>query len=106
MFSVTYVYSSLEERSANIKAFKEKKFRFIVATSVLERGITIEGVDVIIIKFYDGIFDKASIVQMCGRVGRSFKDPYGNSYILTTSKDEAIKQAIAEMRKANEVYLL
>lgn len=106
MFLVTYVYSSLEERSANIKAFKEKKFRFIVATSVLERGITIEGVDVIIIKFYDGIFDKASIVQMCGRVGRSFKDPYGNSYILTTNKDEAIRQAIAEMRKANEVYLL
>ena len=105
-FSVTLVYSSLEERNINIQAFKAKKYQFIIATSVLERGITIEGVDIVIFKRFDKIFNKAAIIQMAGRAGRSFKDPYGKVYILTRDNDKEIKGAIKEIDDANKVYLL
>lgn len=105
-FNTTYVYSSLETRNENIAAFKDKKYKFIVATSVLERGITIPGVNVLILKLYADIFDKASLIQMSGRVGRSFDDPYGEVWILTTRVDEEIKNTIKEIDKANEVYIL
>lgn len=106
VYKLTYVYSSLEERNANIKAFKAKEYQFIIATSVLERGITIEGVDIIIYKRYENIFNKAALIQMAGRAGRSFNDPYGKVYILTKSKDRAIKEALKEIDDANKVYLL
>ncbi len=105
-FSITYVYSSLQERNTNIKDFKAGIYQFVIATSVLERGITIEGVDVIIYKRYENIFNKAAIIQMAGRAGRSFKDPDGRVYILARENDEAIKGALKEIDDANKVYLL
>lgn len=105
-FSVTYVYSDAEQRNTNIKAFKDKKYKFIIATSVLERGITIPGVDIVILKFYEGIFDKASLIQMSGRAGRSFARPDGKVFVLTSAYDEEIKSCIKEIDEANAVYLL
>ena len=105
-FSLTYVYADATERNTNIRAFRDKKFKFIVATSVLERGITISGVDIVILKLYEGVFDKASLIQMSGRAGRTFQYPTGRVYVLTTSIDEEVKSCIKEIDKANEVYLL
>ena len=68
--SCTYVYADLKERKENIMAFKNKKYKFIFATTVLERGITIKDVNVIILNF-DSTFDEANIIQMLGRVGRN-----------------------------------
>ena len=105
-FSITFVFANATERNANIRAFKDKKFKFVVATSVLERGITIPGVDVVILKLYDGIFDKASLVQMSGRAGRAFTHPDGGVFILTTSLDKEIRSCLKEIDEANAVYLL
>lgn len=46
LLSTTYVYSDLKERDANILKFKEKKYRYIISTTVLERGITIKDVNI------------------------------------------------------------
>ena len=100
--SATYVYSDLKNRRKNIDDFKNKKVKVIFATTVLERGITIKGVSVVILNFHDGVFDEASLVQMLGRVGRDFNDPYGDAYILTNKRSRSIKKAINTIRKAND----
>lgn len=101
----TYVYSDLDKRRENINLFKDKKAKVIFATTVLERGITIKGVSVIILNFHDGVFDEASLVQMLGRVGRDFNDPYGEAYILTTKYTKSIRDSLKTIKGANEYAL-
>ena len=100
LFSCTYVYADLEERNKNIIDFKNKKFKYIFATTVLERGITIKGVNVIILNF-DSTFDESNFVQMLGRVGRDINNPYGEAYILSNRFSKDIFSAINHLKQAN-----
>ena len=100
LYSCTYVYASLDMRSQNIQAFKDKKFKFIFATSVLERGITIKDIDVVILNF-GKIFDYSNLIQMLGRVGRNINNPYGKAYILSDHFDSNITSSINYLKLAN-----
>lgn len=102
----TYVYSDLESRNLNINDFKDNKYQVIIATTVLERGVTIPSVDVVLVKYHKNIFDKASMIQMIGRVGRTLNDPYGEAIILTNHYDQEVYETQEEIIKANEMYIL
>ena len=102
-FSCTYVYADAKVRDRNIREFKDRKHRFIFATTVLERGITIKGVNVIVLDLHRNIFSEENIVQMLGRVGRDVNDPYGDAYILYRYKDTAVSRAVAFIKEANEI---
>ncbi|MBR3227748.1 MAG: hypothetical protein IKF68_04295 [Erysipelotrichaceae bacterium] len=102
-FSCTYVYADAKDRDRNIREFKDRKHRFIFATTVLERGITIKGVNVIVLDLHRNIFSEENIVQMLGRVGRDVNDPYGDAYILYRYKDTAVSRAVAFIKEANEI---
>jgi len=99
-FSCTYAYSDLKERKENIEDFRKGKYRFIFATSVLERGITIKGIDVILLDS-DGCFDESMIIQMLGRVGRGMDDDGGKTYLFARRSDRNVKRAIAAIQEAN-----
>lgn len=86
--------------------FKDKKYQFIFATTVLERGITIKDVFVVVLIFNKQIFDKSSLVQMFGRVGRNFNNPYGEAYIFSSVFDKEITLAIDDIKEANRKYEL
>lgn len=100
LFSCIYVYADLDERQKNIMDFKNKKYKFIFATTVLERGVTIKDVNVIILNF-DKTFDCSSLIQMLGRVGRNIDNPYGEAYILTNHFDSNVRKAINDIKEAN-----
>lgn len=105
-FKTTYVYSDLPERREHIEAFRSKRFKVIIATTVLERGITIKGVNVILMIKKGQVFDKAAIIQMIGRVGRSMTMPYGKAYVLTPLINKDVSEAIKEMCYANKMSIL
>lgn len=100
LFSCTYVYSDLEDRNKNILDFKNKKYKYIVATTVLERGITIKDVNVAILNF-DSVFDSSSLIQMLGRVGRNINNPYGKAYLLSNHFSKDISKTINYLKEAN-----
>ena len=104
IFNCTYVYSDLEDRDKNIMAFKNKEHQIIFSTSVLERGITIKDVDVIILYDRKDAFEKSSLIQMCGRVGRSITNPYGDCYILTNTFSKQVNDCLKEIKEANKYY--
>ena len=106
LLSITLVYSDHPLRENNIHDFKDNKYQYMIATSVLERGITIAGVNIIIVDNHSGVFDKASYVQMCGRVCRSFKYPTGDSLVVINHYSKVLKEAISEMEEANAMSLL
>lgn len=100
----TYVYSDLDNRNENIIKFKNKEYQFIISTTVLERGITIKDVNVIIIYDRKNAFDKSSLIQMTGRVGRNYRNPTGYAYIFSSSINKEVKACINEIKEANQIY--
>ncbi|MBR2577498.1 MAG: hypothetical protein IKE38_01075, partial [Erysipelotrichaceae bacterium] len=102
-FSCTYVYSDLDRRDENIRDFKDKKYRFIFATTVLERGITIKDVNVVVMNLHKGIFAEENIIQMLGRVGRNYANPYGEAYILSRYRTRDVTNSVSFIKEANEI---
>lgn len=73
----------------------------IVTTTVLERGITIDNVQVIIMYGNNRIYTKDTLIQICGRVGRKVNHPTGTITIFSPYKTKAIKQCIKTIKQDN-----
>lgn len=101
LFRCSYIDSKVEQKDEVIKAFKNKEYDVLLATTILERGITISGVSVIVLDASNGVFDEASLIQMAGRVGRNVKDPYGECIFLSKGRDEKIDQCVRRIVRAN-----
>ena len=99
-FSCTYVYADLPERKRHIEDFRDGRYRFIFATTVLERGITIKNVSVIILNFAR-IFDQSNLIQMLGRVGRGTDSLTGDAYVISDHLDPNIRETLKYLKKAN-----
>ena len=99
-YSCTFVYSNLPERNGHIADFRDKKYKYIFSTSVLERGVTIDDINVII--FDDrNIFDETNLIQMTGRINRGIGHQGGKAYIIADHFSDRIDDTIAYLRKAN-----
>ena len=93
--------SKTENRDAVIAAFRDLPHGLIVATTVLERGVTIPRADIVVYEADHGVFDEAGLIQMAGRAGRSFEDPYGDVLFLCTEKSELCRHCADSLREAN-----
>ena len=97
-----FVYSSLETKQKYIDMFKRKKIDVMITTSILERGITFFDVQVIVFEAHHELFDKSSLIQIAGRVGRKIKAPTGKVFFLGSRKTKAIDECIKEITKKNK----
>jgi competence protein ComFA len=93
--------SKTEERDAVISSFRSKEHSVIVATTVLERGVTIPRADICVYEADHSIFDEAGLIQMAGRAGRSFEDPYGDVLFLCSEKSELCEKCVQSLQEAN-----
>ena len=93
--------SKTENRDQVIEAFRREKGGVIVATTVLERGVTIPGADICVFHADHGVFDEASLVQMAGRAGRSFDHPGGDVLFLELRKGRPAAKCRDTIREAN-----
>lgn len=94
--------SKTKDKERIAKAMREGEYDFLVATTVLERGITIAGVDIIIVQANHIVFDEASLIQIAGRAGRSMDQPFGEVVFLCDEKSEGIKQCLQTIQKMNK----
>lgn len=96
-----YMNSKSTNKEEIIEEFKTGKYEMCICTTVLERGITIKGVNVIVMFAQHTVFDEASLVQISGRVGRDVNNPFGLCYFLATKKTEEIDKCIKRLERAN-----
>lgn len=96
-----YVHSRCLNRAESIQLFKSGKYKYLVTTSVLERGVTIEGLQVIVIYADHALYDKNALVQISGRVGRKANDPNGEVIFLADKKSKSMEEARNEIRAKN-----
>lgn len=96
------VYSADEQRMEKVQAMRKEKILFLITTTILERGVTFPGIDVIIFGGDERVFSVASLVQIAGRVGRKASRPNGDvdCYIGNYTKNIALaRKQIKEMNQ-------
>lgn len=100
-FNSRGVSSKHKHNQEVIQQLKEGKIDCVVTTTLLERGITIEDVQVIVYQGEHALFDEKTLIQIAGRVGRKPNHPTGKVYILTSEKTKDISNCVRTLKKLN-----
>lgn len=97
-----YINSHCDDREEIIKSFRVKKYRYLVTTAVLERGVTVKDLQVIVYQADHPIYDSYSLIQIAGRVGRKKDAPEGKVIFLARKNNKEIVRAVEEISAANK----
>ena len=87
------VHSQKNDRAEIIDDFRKGKYKFLVTTAVLERGVTIKNLQVIICDADHELYDEYNLVQIAGRVGRKYDAPEGEVIFLASKRSEEMLKA-------------
>ena len=93
--------SQKKDRAKVISDFKKGKYRYLVTTAVLERGITVKNLQVIVYGADSPIYDAASLIQIAGRAGRKADAPTGEVWFVADREKSSMAKAIKEIRYCN-----
>jgi competence protein ComFA len=96
-----YLTSESEGKETIIERFRSNEKRVLVATTILERGVTFEGIHVAVLFADHPVFDTSSLIQISGRVGRSFLYPKGDCVFLSRSQSSAVFDCLRKVQDAN-----
>lgn len=99
-----YVNSIVKERNQIIDDFRKKKYKYLVTTAVLERGVTLKNLQVIIYNADHELYNAQSLIQISGRVGRVMSATSGDVIYLGNKKTNVMEEAIKKTKEAN-LYL-
>ena len=100
---IDYVYSEDKDRAEKIQRFYNYKIDILITTTILERGVTFDYLDVIVFDAGHKNFTKESLIQIAGRVGRKEYDNTGEIIYFSDEITENIKHAIKEIEYMNNL---
>ncbi|USS86968.1 DNA/RNA helicase [Fructilactobacillus cliffordii] len=95
------VYAGDPERISKVERMRNRKVLFLVTTTILERGVTFPGIDVIILGGDDRVFSVASLVQMAGRVGRKDSRTTGQVDCIVSGYTKNVRRARRQIAQMN-----
>ncbi|MEG0823248.1 MAG: helicase-related protein [Erysipelotrichaceae bacterium] len=101
VYRVKAITSTTSNKDEIIKEFHEHKYEALVCTTILERGITIKGVDIVILDADHLVFDCASLIQIIGRVGRSIDKPSGEGLFIIKRRTGEVNACISTIKRMN-----
>ncbi|WP_252898313.1 helicase-related protein [Apilactobacillus ozensis] len=82
---------------------RENEILFLITTTILERGVTFPGIDVIVFNADHDNFSTSALVQIAGRVGRNSDRPNGNVDFLINCKTRSILNAVKQIKYMNKL---
>lgn len=97
-----FVHSKNKNREKIISDFKNKKYAYLITTSILERGVTVKDLQVIVYHADHELYDSSTLIQIGGRVGRKIDAKDGEVIYLAYKKTEAMIESIDKINEANE----
>lgn len=99
--SFAAVSSEDPDRKEKVMTMRNEGYKFLITTTILERGVTFPNIHVLVIGAEDDTFTEAALVQISGRAGRSPLFPKGEVLFLHQGKTSAIKKAIRQIERMN-----
>lgn len=97
-----FLNSTILDRQQIIDDFRNKIYKYLITTSVLERGVTLENLQVIIYKADSNIYNEAALTQISGRVGRKKNFTSGEVIFLGDKKTNEMEKSINRIVEANK----
>lgn len=95
------VYSAHPDRKQYVQELRAGTIPGLLTTTILERGITIQNVQVAVVSAEQSIFDKGALVQIGGRVGRNVNHPTGDFVLFHNGISYAMDGARREINRLN-----
>ncbi|GAD15543.1 helicase-related protein [Lentilactobacillus otakiensis] len=95
------VYSADPDRIEKVALMRSRQIDFLITTTILERGVTFPGIDVLVLKADNDIFSAAALVQIAGRVGRNRDRPTGQVLFYCENKAANIKSCDRQIKLMN-----
>jgi competence protein ComFA len=83
-----------------IKNFENQEITILLSTTILERGVTFKDLSVLVIEADNPVFNKASLIQIAGRVKRI--TDIGEVIFMAKFKTKAMLDAIKEIKELNQ----
>ncbi|MCC5888984.1 MAG: DEAD/DEAH box helicase [Alkalibacterium sp.] len=102
-FSFDSVHSKDSQRKEKVSKMRLGQYDFLVTTTILERGVTLSGIDVIVLMAEHRVYTEAALVQIAGRAGRSKEYPNGEVTFYCTNLTRGIKGAVREIKEMNRL---
>lgn len=96
-----FCHSRLPDNVNEVSRLREGRLDCIVTTTVLERGITVPGVNAVIAGADNSVFDFRSLVQMAGRVGRTADCPTGRVLFVVERMTTEVRRAVSMIEFMN-----
>lgn len=93
------ITSKTKYKNEVLKIFKLKEVNVLISTTILERGVTFHNINVIVLEADQEIFNKSTLVQIAGRVGRL--DDEGEVYFMSKFITKAMKKAKKKIENDN-----
>lgn len=100
---IDFVHSKNEQNNIIIENFKKGKLKALITTTLLERGITIENVQVIVYQASHKVFDSRTLIQISGRVGRKPNAYDGHICFLSSNYSKEMKRCINTISHLNKM---
>jgi len=94
-------WSSDQDRSIKVDNFTSGRYDIFVCTSILERGVTVSGVQTVILYADHELYGARALVQMAGRTGRTEACPGGRVLFVAGRADREIRRAVDEIIEQN-----
>ncbi|HDR7715359.1 DEAD/DEAH box helicase [Bacillus albus] len=96
------VHAEDSMRKEKVAAFRKGEIPLLVTTTILERGVTVKNLQVAVLGAEEEIFSESALVQIAGRAGRSFEEPYGEVMYFHYGKTESMVRAKKHILSMNK----
>lgn len=94
--------SKTKNKEELLVKFRNQTLRVLFTSTILERGVTFKGINIMVLQSDHPVFDEANLIQIAGRVGRDPKNPTGHAIFYGEEKTKAISRCIFALNKMNE----
>jgi len=102
-FDCQMVSSKTKFSHTIIRDFSKQVFSILLTTTILERGVTFPNCDVFVLETDHPIFDRDTLIQIAGRVGRDRVFYRGLLVFYSRFLTKAMKATKAELRAFNRL---
>ncbi len=101
-YTFAAVHAKAPHRHQSIAAFRDGRLRLLLTTTILERGVTVENLQVAVLGAENPLFSEACLVQISGRVGRKPSFPSGDIVFWHNGVTAAMNRARKHLKNMNK----
>lgn len=101
-FKVNYVHSKRENRNEIINSFKKCEIDILLTTTILERGVTFDDINVFVMDSSNSHYNKAALIQIAGRVNRKIDFQNGKVVFFHTGITNVMQECNKNIKKMNK----